>query len=80
MGGEFLRKNASHRPVSLPGMLLFQRRFWHIFLVKTGYLVSQYINNVYVILSFHLIFIVILTYSQETFFKKASLHCESSII
>ena len=50
MRSKFLGKNAGHQPLA------------HF----AGYLVSLHINNVYVTLSFHLIFIVILTHSQKS--------------
>ena len=64
---KFLSKNAGHRPVSLPGMLLFWGCFSRILLVETGYVVFLYISNFifYFIYNFIISFKVILTYFKK---------------
>ena len=56
VGSKLLGKNADHRPVSFPGMLLFQGAFCHILLGETGYLVSLYINNFILYFMYNFIF------------------------
>ena len=55
-GSKVLSKNSGHWPVSLPEVSLCRGCFSRILLVEIGWLVALYMSNVYVTLSFCLIF------------------------